>query len=163
MLNIVSDLRGKYNSRLYLYLIYPEINHASFKKHKWVEFYGNVKGEIPPNMPEPRGKDVDLRMYVDRNHSGDKSTSISRIRFLIYMIMDLIYWISKKQPTIEMSVFGAEFVAMKHGIETLRGLRYKLMIMGVLIFQDFIHLWVKYVSYLQYPESGVYYEKKRSN
>jgi hypothetical protein len=40
--------------------------------------------------------------------------------------MALIDWISKKQATIESSVFGAEFVAMKHGIEKLRGLQYKL-------------------------------------
>jgi hypothetical protein len=45
--------------------------------------------------------------------------------------MALIIWLSKRQPTIETSVFGAEFVAMKHGIETLRGLRYKLRMMGV--------------------------------
>ena len=45
--------------------------------------------------------------------------------------MALIVWLSKRQPTIETSVFGAEFVAMKHGIETLRGLRYKLRMMGV--------------------------------
>ena len=40
---------------------------------------------------------------------------------------------SNKQPTIETSVFGAEFVAMKYGMETLQGLRYKLNMMGVLI------------------------------
>ena len=40
-------------------------------------------------------------------------------------------WLSKKQATIETSVFGAEFVAMKQGMETLRGLRYKLRMMGV--------------------------------
>jgi len=45
--------------------------------------------------------------------------------------MALIIWLSKRQPTIETSVFGAEFVAMKHSIETLRGLRYKLRMMGV--------------------------------
>ena len=28
-------------------------------------------------------------------------------------------WVSKQQLTVEMSVFSAEFVAMKHGIETL--------------------------------------------
>ena len=50
---------------------------------------------------------------------------------LIYCNMALIIWLSKRQPTIETSVFGAEFVAMKHGIETLRGLRYKLRMMGV--------------------------------
>jgi hypothetical protein len=38
---------------------------------------------------------------------------------------------SKKQATIETSVFGAEFVAMKNGMEALRGLRYKVRMMGV--------------------------------
>jgi hypothetical protein len=32
---------------------------------------------------------------------------------------------------IETSVFGAEFVAMEHGIKTLRGLRYKICMMGI--------------------------------
>jgi hypothetical protein len=32
---------------------------------------------------------------------------------------------------VESSVFGAEFVAMKNGIETCCGLRYKLRMMGV--------------------------------
>ncbi len=45
--------------------------------------------------------------------------------------MALIVWLSKRQLTIETSVFGAEFVAMKHGIEMLRGLRYILRMMGV--------------------------------
>jgi hypothetical protein len=45
--------------------------------------------------------------------------------------MSLINWLSQKQPTIELSVFGAEFVAMKLGVEALRGIRYKLCTMGV--------------------------------
>jgi hypothetical protein len=40
----------------------------------------------------------------------------------------LVQWFSKQQATRETSVFGAEFVAMKIGIESLRGLRYKLHI-----------------------------------
>jgi hypothetical protein len=36
-----------------------------------------------------------------------------------------------KQATIETSVFGAKFVAMKHGIEKLQGLQYKLCIMRI--------------------------------
>ena len=47
------------------------------------------------------------------------------------MNMSLINWFSKRQPTVETAVFGAEFVAMKHGVETLRGLWYKLRMMGV--------------------------------
>ena len=42
-----------------------------------------------------------------------------------------INWLSKKQATIEGSVFGAEFVAMKTSVEALRGIRYKLRMMGV--------------------------------
>jgi hypothetical protein len=86
---------------------------------------------IPTDMPKPLGKEVDIRMMVDSDHAGDKQTQRSRTGFLIYCNMALIMWLSKRQPTIETSVFGAEFVAMKHGIETLRGLRYKLQMMGV--------------------------------
>jgi hypothetical protein len=45
--------------------------------------------------------------------------------------MAQIVWFSKRQSTVESSVFGAEFVAMKNDIETFRGLRYKLRMMGV--------------------------------
>ncbi len=38
---------------------------------------------------------------------------------------------SKRQSTIEMCTFGAEFVAMKTAIEALRDIRYKLHMMGI--------------------------------
>jgi hypothetical protein len=70
-------------------------------------------------------------MFCDSDHAGEKRTRRSRTGFLIFCNMALIDWISKKQATIETSVFGAEFVATKHGIEKLRGLRYKLRMMGI--------------------------------
>ena len=70
-------------------------------------------------------------MMVDSDHAGDKQTRRSRTGFLIFCNMALIDWVSKKQPTIKSSVFGAKFVAMKHGMEKLRGLRYKIRMMGV--------------------------------
>ena len=82
-------------------------------------------------MPPPLGKDVDLRMMVDSDHAGEKRTQRSRTGFIIFCNLAPIIWLSKQQATIESSVFGAEFVAMKHGIETLRGLRYKTCIMGI--------------------------------
>jgi len=74
-----------------------------------------------------------VRMFVDSDHASDKVTRRSRTGFIIYINTALIQWLSKNQSTVEMSVFGAEFVAMKHGIEVLRGLRYKLGMMGVSI------------------------------
>ena len=43
----------------------------------------------------------------------------------------LVQWLSNNQYMIQTSVFGAEFVVIKIGMETLRGLRYKLRMMGI--------------------------------
>jgi hypothetical protein len=86
---------------------------------------------IPSDAPIPRGKEVDLRLFVDSDHASEKFTRRSRTGFVIYLNMAPIVWFSKRQPTVESSVFGAECVAMKNGIETCRGLRYKLRMMGV--------------------------------
>ena len=96
-----------------------------------MEFYGEVEEPIPPNAPKPLGKAIDLRMFVDSDHVGDKETRRSRTGFLVHVNTALINWYSKKQSTVESCTFGAEFVAMKTGIETTRGIRYKLRMMGV--------------------------------
>jgi hypothetical protein len=70
---------------------------------------------------------------VDYDHAGEHFTRRSRTGFVIYLNMSPIVWFSKRQPTVESSVFGADFFAMKNGIETTRGLCYKLRMMGVAI------------------------------
>jgi hypothetical protein len=130
-LHIMSYLRQKHNTRLIFDPTYPKIDMGMFPQFDWAEFYGNIDEAIPADMPEPLGKDVDVRMMCDSDHAGDRRTRRSRTGFLIFCNMALIDWVSKKQATIETSVFGAEFVAMKHGIEKLRGLRYKLRMMGI--------------------------------
>ena len=61
-------------------------------------------------------------MYVNSDRAGEKETRRSKTRFLVYTNKALVRWLSKKQPTIETSVFRAKFVAMKNRIETLQGL-----------------------------------------
>jgi hypothetical protein len=70
-------------------------------------------------------------MMVDSDHAGEKRTQLSRTGFIIFCNLAPIIWLSKQQATIETSVFGAEFVARKHDIKTLRGLRYKIPMMGI--------------------------------
>ena len=70
-------------------------------------------------------------MWVDSYHAEDKMTRRSRTGYFIFLNTALINWRRKKQATIEDSVFGAEFVAMKTSVEALRGIRYKLRMMGV--------------------------------
>ena len=72
-------------------------------------------------------------MFVDSYHAGDKSDRRSRTRYMIFTNMAMINWHTKKQATVEGAVFGDEFVAMKQGVEALRGIRFKLRMMGVKI------------------------------
>ena len=62
-------------------------------------------------------------MMVDSDHAGDDTDLRSCTGYMIYVDMALIDWLSKKQATVEKAVFGSEFVAMTHGVETLRGIR----------------------------------------
>ena len=70
-------------------------------------------------------------MFVDNDHTGDKVSHSLRSGFLMYVNTALLQWFSKKQCTLETSVFGAEFVTMKRGIDDLQGFRYKLRIMDI--------------------------------
>ena len=129
--HLFNYLHKKHNARIVFDPSYPVVDMSVFKECDWKAFYGDVKEAIPPNAPPPRGKDVDLRMFVDSDHAGDNWTRRSRTGFLIYLNLSPITWLSKKQSTIETSVFGAEFVAMKQGMEAFRGIRYTLRMMGV--------------------------------
>jgi hypothetical protein len=80
--------------------------------------YGDVKELIRSEATVPRGKEVDLRLFIDSDHAGEQFTRRSRTVFVIYLNMVPIVWFSKRQPTVESSVFGAEFVVMNDGIKT---------------------------------------------
>jgi hypothetical protein len=111
---------------------YPDIEYNAFNDGAdWREFYGDIKEPIPPNAPEERGRELVVRLFVDSDHAGDKLTRRSRTGYLIYCNNAPILWYSKRQGTVESSVFGAEFVALKTGMEAARGLRYKLRMMGI--------------------------------
>ena len=131
-LHIMSYLKIKYNSRLVCDPCYPGIDMSEFKSNKnWAPFYGDVQEARPLNAPKPLGKEITLRMFVDSDHTGDKSDRRSSTGFMIFMNMAMINWHTKKQATIKGAVLGAEFVAMKEGVEALRGIRFKLWMMGV--------------------------------
>ena len=67
-------LKGHHNARMVFDPTYPTPDISMFKEHNWCDFYGDAKEAIPPNAPEPRGKEIDLRIFVDSDHAGDKLT-----------------------------------------------------------------------------------------
>ena len=110
---------------------YPDIDMTEFPKRNWENFYGDVKEELPPFMPEPLGNSIVLRLYVDSDFAGDGNNRRSRTGFFVFLNESPIQWFSKRQTRVENSVFGAEFIAMKTGLDTVKGIRYKLRMMGI--------------------------------
>ena len=108
------------------------INEESFPKENWNNSpYGVSEPPIPEHCPEPHGKFTTLMAHVDADHAGDLLTRRSRSGYIIYMNNSPIYWLSKRQNSIETSSYGSEYTAMKQCCETLRGIRYKLQMMGI--------------------------------
>jgi hypothetical protein len=97
----------------------------------WSDFYREAKELIPPDMPEAKGRPVQMTAFVDSDHAGDTVTRRSRTGVLIFVNRSPIVWYSKKQGSVESSSFGSEFAAMKTAVELVEALRYKLRMMGV--------------------------------
>jgi hypothetical protein len=109
----------------------PSFDPKCFRKCDWSKFYPNAEDLIPPNMPEPRGKEVSMTCFVDADHAGCRVTRRSHTGIVIFVNQAPIVWFSKRQNTVETSIFGSEFVALKIAIDQVEGLRYKLRMMGV--------------------------------
>ena len=62
--------------------------------------------------------------------------------------MSLVNWLSKKQTTIETSIFGAKFVSFKHVMEALGGICYKIWMMSY-VYRDNMSV----INNTQQPES----------
>ena len=86
---------------------------------------------MPPNIPSPRGKRIQINAFVDADHAGESTTRRSQTGIIIYGNMAPLKWFSKRQNTCEASTFGSEFVAMRILVEMLIGLRYKLRMFGI--------------------------------
>jgi hypothetical protein len=142
---------------------YPDIDVTKFNDGaEWSNFYGVVQDAIPPHMPKPKGKALVVRLFVDSDHAADKSLRRSPTGFILYLKHAPVIWYSKRQRTIESSVFGTEFVATRTGIEAGRALRYKLRMMGIPIDEP-MYCFGENMSVIhntQKPESTL---KKKSN
>ena len=91
----------------------PGIDERVFNSNAdWRDFYGDVCKELLPNMPEPKGKCVNMSYFVDANHAGNVITRRLYTGIIIYVQNVPIIWFSKQQNTVESSSFGSEFVAL---------------------------------------------------
>ena len=134
VLHIFAYLRRHHNAELVLDPSDPVLELNDFEHRDWTSSeFGHIRGKeiLPANMPQPRGFGFTMRGKVDADHASDSVSRRSRTGFIIYLNCAPVYWMSKKQTSVESSSFGSEFVAMKQCCEYIRGLCYKLRMMGI--------------------------------
>ena len=104
----------------------PE-RRAELMKH----LYPDADNPTPPGMPSPRGNSVDINVFVDADHAGNKITRRSHTGIIIYVNSAPIIWFSKRQNNVESATFGSEFIALKTALDLVEGLTYKLKMLGI--------------------------------
>ncbi len=84
-LHVMTYLGLHHNSRLCMDPTYPNIDNYQFSVMEW-----QCPEPIPLNAPKPLGKPIEVGMFVDSNHAGDKQTRCSHSGFLIYVNTALV-------------------------------------------------------------------------
>ena len=86
--------------------------HQPMVEYDWTyTIYGDVKEELPHNMPTPRGKAVRTSDFEDANLMHCLLTGRSTMGALSFVQGTPIDWFCKRQNTVETAVYGSEMVA----------------------------------------------------
>ncbi len=122
--HIFAYLKKHHNAEMVFDPSEPDIDMSLFERKDWTtsEMSFSMKEELPATMPRPRGLGFTMRAYVDADHATDSMTRKSRSGFLVYLNNAPIYWMSRKQTSVETSSHGSKFHAMKQCTEYVRGL-----------------------------------------
>ena len=89
------------------------------QEYDWNEFYPDAKEELPPDMPDPRGKAAWIMVYKDADHAHDQVTCHSVTGILLFINNTVMTWVSKRQKTVKMSMYGSELVAGCMAVELI--------------------------------------------
>ena len=110
----------------------PDYSNLPDLKYDWEHsVYGNVKEDIPLDIPTPLGKPVILTSYVDANLRHDMVTGRSVTGILHLINKTPFDWYSKKQATVETATYGSEFIAARTCVEQVIDIRQTLRYLGI--------------------------------
>ena len=93
--------------------------------------YSYFKEDIDPRFPEPLMEELECNIFVDSDHGHDKVTGRSITGLIGFVGSTPTIWSSKRQASVQVSTFGAEFTALKKAVEEAVSIRYYLRSMGV--------------------------------
>ena len=100
-------------------------------EHDFGTQYHYFKKEIDPRFPEPKVDELKISIFCDANHGHDKVTGRSITGIIAFVGSTPILWESKRQNSVQISTYGAEFTALKRAVEHAIVIRYHLRSMGI--------------------------------
>ena len=92
--------------------------------------YGDVKEQLPSDLPAPKGKPVRTTSFIDANLMFCKATGRSATGILHFVQATPIDWYSKRQSTVETATYGSEFVAGRTATDQVIDIWLTLRYMG---------------------------------
>lgn len=87
----------------------PPEQTAEYKAKYMKELYPDATEDLPGNAPKPLGKPMQISVFVDADHAGDKITRRSRTGILLYLNKTPVLWYSKRQNTVKTSTYGSDY------------------------------------------------------
>ena len=96
----------------------PDFSQLPEQNYEWTgTVYGDVKEEIPKDIPKPLGERVITTTFLDANLLHDIITGKSVTAVIHFVNTTPTDWFSKRQATVETATYGSEFVAAKTAAE----------------------------------------------
>ena len=131
----------KKNTKLTLYFDpnHTIINPTSFTGSTEKSFrdqYRGAKEDLLNYAPKPRGRLVQVNAFVDAYHKYNKKMRRSHTGYIIFTNFSPIICYSKQQATVELSTFLSEFIELKIRVDHIIGLRFKLRMFGIPIYEE---------------------------
>ena len=103
------------------YIVDPSPPEVNIKYDKIVPDFGNqyqdFSEEIDGSLPIPLFPELEINIFVDSDHGHDAVTGKSITGLISFVGKTPIYWCSKRQPAVQTSTFGAEFMALRKAVE----------------------------------------------
>ena len=107
-------------------------SHVPVQEHNWSRtVYGNVKEEIPRDIPKLLGNSVITTTFLDANLLHDIVAGKSVTAVLDCSNTTPIDWYLKRQATVETATYGSEFVAARTATKQTMDPRNMLRYLGV--------------------------------
>ena len=79
--------------------------------------YTDAAEEQDDNIPMTLVGEISITVFVDSDHGHDKVTRRSIMGLIAFLNRTPAFYLSKRHVAIETSTYGAEFCAMKTGVD----------------------------------------------